>query len=710
MTTETLLVELVTEELPPNSLINLSKSFADTIFNRLTADALTTPESTMRIFATPRRIGFRITKIKGKAENSIKEVKLVPKKIGISKVGKPTEILKNRLSSLAIVQNNKHMGTSDKEIIDLISTKVVGKQEHLFIEIDEVGIELVDSLQSAILISIKSLPIPKMMTYQEVDEYQGYKDIKFIRPAHKLITLHGERLLNIKALGIKSDQFSDGHRFLGEKDLKITHADNYENQLQDFGKVIVNFNSRKSKILKELSKKTNLKYLVINDALINEITALCEWPVVYEGTFDKVFLEIPPECLILTMQKNQKFIPVRTKNGLSNKFFIVSNICSSLPTNVIKGNERVLKARLSDAQFFFNLDQKKNLDENISSLSKVIYHSKLGNVYDRTQRLILLTSKWGSSLGLQKEICERAALLSKADLTSKMVNEFPELQGVMGRYYASHSHENIQVSIAIEEHYKPKFSGDRTPKDLIGSCLGLADRIESIVGLWSVGVIPTGEKDPMGMRRSAIGVVRILIENKINLNLDHLIQDATKSLNHDNEVKSNHEDIKVFFLDRLKNWLKEDGHSPANIEAVITKCNNNISELPERLKAVNYFLSFAASFDLCSANKRINNILKKEDVDEISTTPDPALFENEAEKILFSKLLEVTANTKALMTKKMYKEVLICLSELKNPVDNFFKKVHINTEDKDLKINRLCLLKELSKTMNQVAQLSLLVE
>lgn len=723
MTVETLLIELITEELPPASLVKLSKSFADEILKKLTTDLLTTSNSKMRVYATPRRIGFQVTKIKRKAENSIREIKLLPKKMGIDDSGLPTELLKKKIYSLVTSSKNSINFDFDDEKLDYLDKnfsnfilkntifKTVGKQESVYIKIDEVGVDLSESLQSAVLLSIKRLPIPKMMTYQNFNKSNTFDDVKFIRPAHKLVALHGETVLKIKALGLESSQFSDGHRFLGKKDLKIDSAESYEKKIQEFGKIIPNFDNRKKRILDELTKKSNLKDLVMTEDLLNEITALCEWPVIYEGFFDKEFLSIPYECLTLTMQKNQKFIPLKTKkNELSNKFFLVSNIFTNDPRNIIHGNEKVLKARLSDAQFFFNLDRKKKLEEKVILLSKVIYHNQLGNIYDRTQRLILLTEKWGGLLGLEKQVCYRAALLSKADLTSKMVDEFPELQGVMGKYYAQFDNENTEVCIAIEEHYKPKFSGDHTPKNLLGSCLSLADRIESIVGLWSIGMFPSGEKDPMGLRRNAIAVLRILIENKINLNLNDLILDSAQTLNYEISSNARFKEIKSFFLERLKNWLKENGHESANIEAAIIKCNNKISELPKRLEAIKHFISFSASYDLCSANKRIKNILKKSSVDIISCVIDPNLFEEEAEIILFKKLNETAKNTKKLLEKNMYKEVLVALSELKHPVDNFFQTVLVNTENDVLKKNRLCLLRTLNETMNQVAELSLLVD
>ena len=715
MTIKTLLVELITEELPPAILLKISQDFAHGVLTKLSSDSLTTSNSKMRVYASPRRIGFQITKVKQRADNSRKEIKLLPKKIAIDKNGEPTEILKKKFYSFTNLSTKENKDSNKKNfttfILDSVTTKLAGKEEFLFIELDEIGVEITDSLQSAIVDSIKNLQVPRVMTYQILDKSNNFADIKFIRPAHKLLVMHGEKILKVKVLGLESAQFSDGHRFLGEKNLKIDNADDYEVLLQKLGKVIPNFDDRKSKIKNQLMKKTNLENLVITEELLDEITALCEWPVVYEGVFDKKFLNLPQECLILTMQKNQKFIPLKTKkNTLSNRFFIVSNIFTSQPKNIIVGNERVLKARLSDAQFFFNVDKKENQDENVSRLSKVIYHNKLGNIYDRTLRLVSLTSKWGTSLGLDKKLCERAAFLSKADLVSKMVNEFPELQGVMGKYYAMISNESFDVYTAIEEHYKPKFSGDNTPKNILGSCLGLADRIENIVGLWSIGVLPTGEKDPMGLRRNAIAVVRILIENQIKLNLNDLIVDVAKNLNQENFIKTSFKDIKDFFMDRLKNWLKENGHQPAHIEAAIAKCDNKLNELPERLNAIIHFLSFPLAYDLCSTNKRIKNILKKNIPVKTLNIPDPALFENDAEMKLFEKLNIVESEIEKFLEKSDYKQVLTTLSELKKPVDNFFQNVLVNTNNDLLKTNRICLLRKLHETMNQVAELSLLVE
>ena len=701
--------------MPPSSLLTLSENFAEKVQKKLALDLLLTSSSKMRIFATPRRIGFQINNVRQKAENSVKQLKLLPKKVAFHENGDPTDILKKKIISIITIPTSKQLTIPDRDIKNFLERKTqiktVGKQEYVYCEIDEIGIQLEESLQLAVVSSLKSLPISKVMTYQNISDTKKSVDIKFVRPAHKLVALHGENILKIKTLELTSGQFSDGHRFLGEKEIKISNADDYEKQLQETGKVIPNFELRKAKIKNELDKKTDSCELVISEDLLNEITALCEWPTVYEGYFDKEFLNIPDECLTLTMQKNQKFVPLKTKeNQLSNKFLIVSNIYTHNPKNIIEGNERVLKARLSDAQFFFNLDKKKNFEDSVKKLSKVIYHNKLGNYYDRTLRLVSLTSKWGNFLGLDKKLCERAALLSKADLTSRMVDEFPELQGIMGKYYAKFSGENTEICSAIEEHYKPKFSGDLTSKHLLGNCLSLADRMESIVGLWTIGIIPTGEKDPMGLRRNAIAILRILIENKINLNLDDLILDTEEIINEKFSKEGNFNGIKVFFLDRLKNFLKEKGYQLANIESAVAKCSNRISELPERLKAINHFLTLSTSYDLCSTNKRIKNILKKNALSNLNKIPDPNLFQEDAELLLFKKLNEITSRTDDLLTKNMYKEVLLTLTELKHPVDIFFQKVLVNTDNEVLKENRLLLLNKLNNAMNQVAEISHLVE
>ena len=388
----------------------------------------------------------------------------------------------------------------------------------------------------------------------------------------------------------------------------------------------------------------------------------------------------------------------------------MSNIKTDRPEAIINGNERVLKARLSDAQFFFTLDRQNRLENNLDTLKKVIYHNRLGNIFERTQRLVFLTKKFGIILGLDEKLCERSALLSKADLVSKMVGEFPELQGVMGKYYSQFDCENSEVSISIEEHYLPRFSGDQIPNTMLGNCLSLADKIESIVGLWSVGVTPTGEKDPMGLRRNAIGIIRIIMENKVNINLDDIINYASQSLKYNLTLDDNFSKLKSFFLERLSNLLKERKFPIANIDAVLMNFDGKLFEISNKLDAISHFLSIPESRGLCATNKRINNILRKATKNIDPEMLDPNLFQEKSEFILFNQLTVVATSTSKLISDKKFKETLLELCKLKSPVDNFFNDVLVNTTNEKLRINRLCLLMTLNKTMNEVAELSLLVE
>ena len=722
MNSDTLLIEIFTEELPPTILKKLSNDFSIEFFNYLSQSSLTNIDSEIKVFASPRRIGFQLTKVKKKAKSLTRDLKLIPKTLGYDKKGSPTDILKKKIFSLRsnpkyIFKNSKNINKllNNEEIIKSVLKDIysqsTGKQETLFLKIEEKGVKLVDAVQLAFTTTLKKINIPKIMTYQEFYNSNSMLNIKFIRPAHRITALHGEKILKVNALGLISGRITGGHRFFGPKEVSIPNASDYENFLEQTGKVIPNFEKRKKIILNKLKRKIQLNSLMLKNDLLEEITALCEFPAIYEGYFDKKYLNIPHECLIMTMQKNQKFIPVIDLEGkLTNKFYIVSNTPTKNPVNIINGNERVLKARLSDAEFFYNFDKQNKLVEKTILLKKIIYHNKLGNVFDRTQRLIELTKKWGVKLGLKPGPCERAALLSKADLTTKMVDEFPELQGIMGKYYSEFSGENSNISIAIEEHYQPRFSGDKLPSTHLGNCLGLADRMESILSLWSIGIFPSGEKDPMGLRRNAISILRILLENKINISLDDLILDTAKVLEFEIVQDEKFFKIKSFFVDRLSNILKEIGYPSSKIDAVLSKCDSNIFELPNRLESTSYFLEIKNANVICNLNKRLKNILRKEKFNGLEKTLDTSLFTEDAEAVLFKKLKDLLPFTKNLLTKKNQELYFEFLFQLQSPVERFFDEVLVNSEKEDLKNNRLILLSTLHNSMNKIADLSLLAE
>jgi glycyl-tRNA synthetase beta chain len=692
---DNLLIELLTEELPPKSQKQLGISFAKSVKEFLIKRHLASETSEDTIISTPRRIGIYLKDVKEEAENQNISIKLMPASVGFDASGKPTEALLKKLLTIGL----------DEKAINLIAKKNENNTEILYIEKDAEGIKLKDIIAECISSSLIRLPIKKMMSYQLLD---GWTTVNFVRPAHGLLILYGASIIKTNILGIESNRRTLGHRFESSKEMiEIQHADQYKDQMKIEGNVIVSFDERKALIKRELENKaaslSNQLSLINDEDLLEEVTALVEYPNILVGEFELKFLEVPQECLILTMKANQKYFPLIDKNKkLANQFLIVSNISPKNSNLIIQGNEKVIRPRLSDAEFFYTQDKKKPLKNFLLQLQHIIYHNKLGTQYERAERVKKIASLIIKNLN-QHELLEDVMLasnLSKADLSSNMVGEFPELQGIMGRYYALNEKISAEVAFAIEDHYKPRFSGDTIPRNTIGDIVAIADKIETLIGLFSIGEKPSGEKDPFALRRQVIGIIRILTEKNINLNLNTIISDSIEATK-----LSVSKDLNSFIFERISNFYKEQGYAALDIEAVLASDSGWISEIPKRLNAIKEFSKHSEFKDLASANKRVGNILKKANLKSLLKV-NKALLKNEAEINLYNVLDLVDTEARKECSIKNYSGSLKLLCKLKNPIDQFFNDVMVNTKDESLRMNRLALLEKLHSTMNLVADLS----
>ena len=692
--TASLLIELLTEELPPKALKRLGDAFGAVIAQHLIKEGLCAASTAVTTFASPRRLAVHIADVLPQAPHRERKEKLLPVAIAIDASGNATAPLIKKLASLGVTLGDQVKLTDLQRVND-------GKQEQLVYSFIASGASLASALQTALEESMTKLPIPKVMTYQRRDG----ETVKFVRPAHGLLALHGSTVVPISALGLAAGNTTLGHRFHSNGAITIAHADHYADMLKSQGKVIANFNERQSMIAQALQQAAAPDTAVMPEALLEEVTSLVEWPVVLQGSFEKEFLSVPQECLILTMQQNQKYFALTDSQGkLINRFLLVSNIESNDPKVVVSGNERVLRARLSDAKFFFDQDRKKTLASRIDGLSSVVYHNKIGNQRQRIERLATLAQQWAPLTGASPDHAHRAALLAKADLLTDMVGEFPELQGVIGTYYARHDREPENVALAIEGHYHPRFSGDSLPSNAEGLALALADKMETLIGIWGIGLAPTGDKDPFALRRHALGVVRILVEKNLNIELKALIAQAAQCFESIGAVQSDIAAIHEFMLDRLRALLKEKNHGAELIEAVIAQCPDRINQIPARLEALEKFMHRPEAASLCAANKRIGNILKKS---EGANAPiNPSLLKEAAEQSLAKTLNAIAPGALSDVQQGRYAAALSALAALKDPVDAFFDSVMVNAEDPALKANRLALLQQLHQAMNQVGDLS----
>lgn len=698
-----LLVELFVEELPPKALKKLGEAFSSTLFEALKTQGLIAENSVTTSFASPRRLAAHITAVASQAADKQISQKLMPVSVGLDANGNATPALIKRLNGMGL----------DETAVSQLTKQMDGKNEALFLEVTQKGAALNDGLQKAIEEAIQKLPIPKVMTYQLAD---GWSSVNFVRPAHGLVALHGNQVLSISVLGLTAGNQTQGHRFeAAVSPVVLKDADSYAEQLKTEGAVIASFAERRAEIERQLTAaaaQQNLKPIE-DDALLDEVTALVERPNVLLGQFEEIYLEVPQECLILTMKANQKYFPLLDGNGkLTNKFLIVSNINPTDASAVVGGNERVVRPRLADAKFFFDQDRKKTLESRITSLDKVVYHNKLGSQGQRTERVGAIAKAIGEQLG-GKALADKAdfaARLAKTDLLTDMVGEFPELQGIMGRYYAQHEGWEDDIAYAIEDHYKPRFAGDELPRNQVGICVALADKLETLVGLFSVGEKPTGDKDPFALRRQALGVIRILMNNNFPICVNELINITTEIseqyiLLPDEFFPKISENVLSFVYERLSGNLREQGYSALEVDAVLSLNPQLLIEIPKRLQAVSTFASLSEAPALAAANKRVSNILKKAE-GEVQAQVNASLLQEPAEIALNTALSKVKPEADKLFESGDYTTSLKTLAALKAPVDDFFDNVMVNADDPALKANRLGLLATLHQAMNRVADLS----
>jgi glycyl-tRNA synthetase beta chain len=670
----TLLVELLTEELPPKTLRKLGEAFADQLVAEIVRHRLKLRDPQKRTFATPRRLGVLIPEVEEHASESHHSIE------------GPSSSNAKAVEGFA----KKNQVTPES-----LERRRTDKGEIVVANFSRPGSHLDDVLAKIVEDALKKLPVAKMMRW-------GSGDAQFVRPVHGLVMLHGSRVVPGKVLGLESGNRTRGHRFMGAAAIVLLSAEEYERKLLDEGKVLADFEKRKAEIDGRLQAEAKKQKASLGEyqTLLDEVTALVEHPSVYIGEFDKAFLEVPQECLILTMRQNQKYFPLFDAGGkLLPKFLIVSNMKVADPRHIVTGNQRVVRPRLEDARFFFNQDRKQRLEERIPPLSKVVYHNKLGSQLDRVQRIKLLAGKIARLLGADALQAERAAELAKADLLTGMVGEFPELQGVMGHYYALHDKEPIAVADAIEAHYRPRFAGDSLPAGPIACSVALADKMDAMAGLFSIGQQPTGDKDPFALRRAALGVVRILVEHKLRLSLKDLIHAAFEPF-----AEKSHTQLRDFLFDRFGSYLKEQGYSTLQVEAVLSKMPADLGVVPQQIEAVKVFQTLPEAESLAAANKRVANILRQAEAK--GETFEAGELRAPEERTLQAAIRAASEKAKPLYDKGDYTGYLKSLSTLKEPVDNFFDKVMVMVEDKKLRSSRLALLRDLREAMNRVADIS----
>jgi glycyl-tRNA synthetase beta chain len=698
MAMNNLLVELFVEELPPKALKKLGEAFAGVLFEQLKTLGLVGAESKLTSFASPRRLAAHITAVAAQAADKPLSQKLMPVSVGMDASGKPTPALVKKLQSLG----------ADAAAAAGLKRASDGKADALFYESTVKGATLAEGLQKALGESIAKLPIPKVMTYQLED---GWTDVKFVRPAHSLLALHGSQVVPVEMLGLRAGNTTHGHRFEAVSDtIGIRDADSYAATLETEGAVIASFEARRAEIARQLAAAAAAvgggARPVEDEALLDEVTALVERPNVLVCEFERQFLEVPQECLILTMKVNQKYFPLLDAKGkLTNRFLVVSNIRPADASAVIGGNERVVRPRLADAKFFFDQDRKKTLESRVPSLGKVVYHNKLGTQGERTERVRAIAKVIGAQLGSDHLAHEAdiAARLAKADLLTDMVGEFPELQGIMGSYYALNDGFSAEIADAIEDHYKPRFAGDTLPRNPLGIVAALADKLETLAGLFAIGQLPSGDKDPFALRRHALGVVRMLMEKDLPLQFDALVTEALGLF--PQATADTATQLSDFIYERLAGLLREQGYSAHEVDAVLALRPQRLGDVAKRLAAVRAFAALPEAPALAAANKRIGNILKKAD-GAVDPHVSELLLKEPAEQALFEAMKAVTPKARVQFESGDYTDSLQSLAALRTPVDSFFDGVMVNAEQTDLRLNRLGLLATLHQAMNRIADLS----
>ncbi|MGF6147843.1 Glycine--tRNA ligase beta subunit [Kingella potus] len=685
--TQTLLIELLTEELPPKALNHLGNAFAAAVAEGLEKAQLVQGQVQYTAYASPRRLAVQVQNVKA-VQDDQHVVKKGPAVANAMKDGAPTKALEGFARSCGA---------------DIGSLKIIhdGKQDVYAHEFTQAGKPLSELLEDIINQAVKKLPIPKVMRW-------GSSTHTFVRPVHGLVVLHGADVVPASVLGLDSGRQTRGHRFLSDGLITIGNADSYAAQMRDQGRVIASFAERKAAIQAALNEQAGRLNATVaaDEALLDEVAALVEWPAVLEAGFEEHFLAVPQECLILTMQQNQKYFPLLDSNGkLMNRFLLVSNLQTDDPHHIIEGNERVLRARLSDAGFFYTQDKKAPLESRLPKLADVVYHNKIGSQAERVERLQSIAAHIAAALGADRAEAERAARLAKADLLTEMVGEFPELQGTMGRYYALGDGEKETIADAIAQHYRPRFAGDKLPENPVATAVALADKLETLAGIWGIGLIPTGDKDPYALRRAALGVLRMLMEHGLDLN--DLLQTACNSFPQGKLAANTAAEVADFMQARLAVLLQND-YPQDTVAAVLAKKPARLDDLAAKLQAVAAFKQLPEAAALAAANKRVQNLLKKADA-ELGAVNENLLQQDE-ERALYAAAQALQPKIAAALAQQDFQTALTELAAVKPQVDAFFDKVMVMADDAAVKQNRLNLLNQLAQQMNAVADIALLGE
>lgn len=680
--TDTLLVELLTEELPPKGLNVLSEAFGSALAHEFKLSGFLPHNEQVRTYATPRRIAAQIPKTLARSPD-----------VGWDVIGPSTKAPPEAIAGFA-----RKNGVP----VDKLERRATPKGEVFVARKPVKGGSLDEVLAGKVEAALKTLTFPRTMRW-------GDGEAQFARPVHGLVMMHGKRVIPGSVLGVSAGNTTSGHRFMGAASIRLVNADDYEAKLRKDGRVIADFAARKSEIDKQLQAEAKRQKATLGayQDLLDEVTALVEYPVVYSGSFSPEFLELPQECLILSMQQHQRYFPITYAGGkLMPRFLIVSNMRTASPANIIRGNERVLRARLSDAKFFYEQDCKERLERRVPRLAQVVYHNKLGSQLERVERIQLLAGKIAREIGADPLLTERAAWLSKADLLTEMVGEFPELQGIMGRYYALHDGEPKEVADAIKSHYRPRFAGNVLPDGPIASAVALADKLDTLAGLFGIGQVPTGDKDPFALRRAALGVIRILLETPLELDLFSLLRTAEETFP-SGLIGSNPNVLREFVQERLRNYLRDRGENSLYVEAVIGQLGGLIYQAPARLNAVEQFAKLPEAKDLAAANKRVLNIIRKnEEIGYAFKPPDRSLMKEPAEIALMDAVDRLTPLADRHFETGDYESSLRLLAGIKPDVDCFFDKVMVMVDDQVVRNNRAALLQQLGRLMNRVADIS----
>ncbi|MBN9459988.1 MAG: glycine--tRNA ligase subunit beta [Burkholderiales bacterium] len=688
-----LLVELFTEELPPKALRRLGEAFAAGVAEGLRSRGLAEADARVEAFATPRRLAVRVDPVAARAPDRSIEVKGPSLKVGLDAEGRPTQ---------ALLKWAERQGAG----IDALTRASDGKQECFWFRSTARGEALDASIPALLEQALSRLPIPKVMQYQLAD---GRTTVSFVRPVHGLVVLHGARVVEASILGLPAGRTTRGHRFQSDGTIELADARAYEGALESRGRVVAAFETRRARIEALLRERAAALGASLGDeepvmALLDEVAALVEWPAVYAGEFDREFLQVPQECLILTMRTNQKYFPLFQADGrLLPKFLIVSNMAVDDPRLIIAGNERVVRPRLADARFFFEQDKKTRLADRVGQLGSVVYHARLGTQGERVERVREIARAVATLLGADAALADRAALLAKTDLLTGMVGEFPELQGIMGTYYARHDGEPEAVARAIAEHYQPRHAGDALPASETGTVLALADKLETLAGMFGIGQQPTGDKDPFALRRHALGVIRMLIERRLELPLNALVDAAFRAFG--DRVSHAHAELETFFHERLAGYLRERGYTAQEIAAVVDQRPMQLARVPAQLEAVREFSRLPEAEALAAANKRIVNILRKAG-DGIGSAVDRALLAEPAERALADQVARLAPQLEARMQAADFTGAMTLMAQARDDVDRFFDQVLVMADDERVRANRLALLSGLRHLMNRVADIS----